>query len=686
MEDKQLKRRCHIFYALIVVLVIVAIGRLFYLQIIEGENYRAVSDSRLARNIPIKAPRGEILDRYGRALVTNRVGHTVSIAKVNGNKETLNHAILSIANLFTQRGISYVDTLPISKEAPYTFTFSGETAEQKNAAAQAFFTEKNYQSSITAGEVIEKYKKKYDISDSYSPEEVRVIAGIRYEMEKRNFSSNNPYVFAKDVDIETITKIKEQRDTYYCINVYSEPIREYTNGTLAAHILGRVGIINQEEYAQLKSEGYGMNDYLGKQGVEKAFESYLRGKDGASSVERKIKEGEAEVVYSVEPIPGDSVMLTIDRDLQRVAEESLAGNIQRIAATSTYGNGHDANAGAVVALDLNSGEILALASYPTYDPANFNKDFNSLNSNPARPMVNRALTGTYEPGSTFKLCTALAALETGKVTPSEVIATKGIYKYLDHDFMCHIYRSSGGDHGTVNVSQALQHSCNYFFYEMASRMGIEPIEDYARQFGFGALTGQELSLEEEKGQIAGPALREKNGREWYPGDVLQAAIGQSDNLFTPIQIANFMATLANGGTNYETRLLKTVKSNLKDQVLFENTPKIRNQIDISPENLNAVLAGMQLATSEGTASAAFADFPFKTGGKTGSAQVSNGSSNGIYVGYAPYDNPQIAVAVVVEHGGSGGNAAYIARDVFWEYFFGAGSGIRQAEQYNVLKP
>ncbi len=686
MEDNQLKKRCHIFYALVVVLVIVAIGRLFYLQVIEGENYRAISDSRLARNIPIKAPRGEILDRYGRPLVTNRVGHTVSIAKVNGNKEALNHVILSIANLFTQRGIGYEDTLPISKSAPFVFAFSGNTVEEKNASAQAFFTAKDYQDSITASEVIEKYKQKYDISDGYSPEEVRVIVGIRYEMEKRNFSSNNPYIFAKDVDIETITKIKEQRDTYYCVNVYSEPIREYTNGTLAAHILGRVGIINQEEYAVLKSEGYGMNDYLGKQGVEKAFESYLRGKDGASSVERKIKEGEAEVVYSVEPVPGDSVMLTIDRDLQRVAEESLAGNIQRIATTSTYGNGHDANAGAVVALDLNSGEILALASYPTYNPVSFNKDFNSLNSNPARPMVNRALTGTYEPGSTFKLCTALAALETGNVTPGEVIETKGIYKYLDHDFMCHIYRSSGGNHGAVNVSQALQHSCNYFFYEMASRMGIEPIENYARQFGFGALTGQELSFEEEKGQIAGPALREKNGREWYPGDVLQAAIGQSDNLFTPIQIANFMATLANGGTNYETRLLKAVKSNSTDRILLENTPKIRNQISISPENLNAVLAGMQLATSEGTASAAFADFPFRTGGKTGSAQVPNGSSNGIYVGYAPYDNPQIAVAVVVEHGGSGGNAAYIARDVFWEYFFGAGSGIRQSEQYNVLLP
>lgn len=686
MEDKQLKNRCGWFCALVVVLCIIAIGRLFYLQIIEGENYRSISDSRLARNIPVKAPRGEILDRYGRALVTNRVGHTVAIAKINDDKKSLNHVILSMANLFTLRGIGYEDTFPISAGAPYTFAFGGDTLEEKNAAAQAFFKEKSYKDSITASEVIEKYKKKYDIGDEYTPEEVRVIAGIRYEMEKRNFSSNNPYVFAKDVDIETVTKIKEQRNTYYCVTVYSEPIREYTSGSLAAHILGRVGIINQEEYAELKDKGYGMNDYLGKQGVEKAFESYLRGTDGVNSVERKLKEGETETVYSREPVPGHSVMLTIDMDLQRVAEESLKNNILNIAATSSYGSGHDANAGAVVVLDLNSGETLATASYPTYNPGTFNRDFNELNTNPARPMVNRALTGTYEPGSTFKLCTAVAALETGKVSSSELLQTTGVYKYLDHDFMCNIYRTSHGNHGTINISQAIQHSCNYFFYEMAVRLGIEPIENYARQFGFGSHTGIELASEEESGQVAGPALREKNGREWYPGDVLQAAIGQSDNLFTPIQMANYIATLANGGTNYETHLLKTVKSNVDDTIIFENTPKIRHQVSISKENLDAVLAGMQLVTSEGTARAAFADFPFKTGGKTGSAQVSSGSSNGIYVGYAPLDNPQIAVAIVLEHGGSGGNAAHIARDIFWEYFFGAGSGIRQQEAKNVLLP
>ncbi len=686
MEDKQLKKRCLVLYVLIFLLTAAAVSRLFYLQIIEGENYRAISDSRLARNIPIKAPRGEILDRYGRALVTNRVGYTVAIAKINDDKQALNQVILNMANLFTERQLEYEDSFPISATEPFVFTFSGADESAQQAAAQQFISERKYPADITAAGVIEKYKKKYDIADSFSPEEARRIAGIRYEMEKRNFSSNNAYVFASDVDIETITTIKEKREQFFCVTVYSEPIRQYTSGTLAAHILGRVGIINPEEYAQLKDQGYGMNDYLGKQGAEKAFESYLRGTDGTNSIERKIREGETELVYSRAPVPGNSVLLTIDRDLQQAAEESLERNIKKIAATARYGSGHDACAGAAVALDLNSGELLAIASYPTYAPERFNEDYNQLYQDPNYPMLNRALNGVYEPGSTFKLCTALAALEGGFVTPTERITTTGVYNYLGHDFMCNIYRTSRGNHGTINISQAIQHSCNYFFYEMGRRMGIEPIESYAHQMGLGEYTGIELTGEEAKGQVAGPSLRKQNGREWYPGDVLQAAIGQSDNLFTPLQIANYVATLANGGTNYEVHLLKAVKSNAEDSIAMQNAPKIRNQISVKQENLQAVLAGMQLATSEGTASAAFADFPFKTGGKTGSAQVSRGSSNGIYVGYAPYDNPQIAVAVVVEHGGSGGNASYIARDIFWQYFFGTDETAAQAVQFNTLLP
>lgn len=686
-RDKKIKKRCTVLYVLICMLTVLAISRLFYLQIVEGENYRAVSDSRLARSIPIKAPRGDILDRYGRPLVTNRVGYTVAIAKINDDKAALNRVILNMVNLCNEKDIEYDDTFPITKSSPFVFDFAGADEEARQTAARQFITEKKYDADITPEEVMEKYKKKYNISEEYTDEEARTIAGIRYEMEKRNFSSNNPYVFAADVDIQTITTIKEKHDQFFCVTVYNEPIREYTSGTLAAHILGRVGIINREEYAQLKDKGYGMNDYLGKQGAEKAFESYLKGTDGTNSVERKIREGETEIVYSRNPVPGNSVMLTIDKDLQQKTEESLATHIQKIAATSKRGSGHDACAGAAVAIDLNSGEILSIASYPTYDPARFNDDYSKLLQDPNTPMLNRAINGTYEPGSTFKLCTAVAALEGGYTTPDEYITTKGVYNYLGHDFMCNIYRTSRGNHGTINVSQAIQYSCNYFFFEMGRRSGIEPIESYAKQFGLGEYTGIELADEEAKGQVAGPEVRKKNNREWYPGDVLQAAIGQSDSLFTPLQIANYVATLANGGTHYEAHLLKSVKSNSEDAMVETVAPKIKNQVSIEKQNLDAVLNGMQLVTAEGTARAAFADFPIKTGGKTGSAQVSRGSSNGIYVGYAPYDNPQIAVAVVIEHGGSGGNASYIARDIFEEYFFGnAAQEKAQAEPKNTLLP
>ncbi|MBE7047798.1 MAG: penicillin-binding protein A [Ruminococcaceae bacterium] len=686
MDNGQLKKRCTALYALVCFLAVIAVGRLFYLQIMKGENYRTISDSRLARNIPVKAPRGEILDRYGRALVTNREGYTVAIAKINDDKQALNQVILNMVNLFWERGLSYSDSLPISKEAPFTFAFAGKDEETQQKAAQKFIVDGHYSTDVTADDVIEKYVKKYEIGDNYTPEEIRRIVGVRYEMEKRNFSSNNAYVFGTDIDIETITTIKEQRERFFCVTVYSEPIRQYTGGTLAAHLLGYVGIINAEEYAELSKDNYGMNDFLGKQGVEKAFEQYLRGTDGTNSIERKIKEGETELVYSRDPVPGSSVILTLDMDLQRVAEESLERNIQKIASTARYGSGHDAFAGAAVALDLNSGDVLAMASYPTYNPERFNADYNQLSADTTNPLLNRAINGIYEPGSTFKLCTALAALESDKVGSQETIATTGVYNYLNHNFMCNIYRTSGGNHGVINISQAIQHSCNYFFYEMGRRTGIETIEDYARRMGLGEYTGIELSEEEAKGQVAGPVLREKNGGIWYPGDVLQAAIGQSDNLFTPLQIANYMATLANGGTNYEVHLLKAVKSNVDDTIITETAPKIRNKIEISEENLQAVLNGMQLATSEGTASAAFADFPFKTGGKTGSAQVSRGSSNGIYIGYAPYDNPQIAVAIVVEHGGSGGNAAYIARDIFQQYFFGNNETEYKQLATNVLLP
>ena len=686
LQKKGLRNRFNILYILLALLTVLVIQRLFVLQISEGENYREISDSRLARNIPVKAPRGEVLDRYGRPLITNRVGHSIAIAKIDDDRQKLNRVVFNLASLFDVNGLFYEDTLPISKQPPYRFEFTGDTEEQKAEKEASFKKKFKYDNSLGAPEVTDKLKKRYAIADDYSEEEARKILGIRYEMEQRNFSSNNPYVFAKDVDIGLVSQIKEQRDNYSCVSVYQEPIREYTNGTTAAHILGYIGSISREEYAELKNQGYGLNDTIGKQGVEKAFEKYLKGTDGTNSIERKIEEGQSEIVYSRDPIPGNSVMLTIDLDLQKAVEEALEKHIKRIANTSTYRNGSDADSGAAVVIDVNTSEILAIASYPSYDPARFNLDYTKLLETPGNPILNRAIGGRYEPGSTFKLVTAIAGLEEGQVTPKETMVTKGLYHYLNHDFACNIYRSSGGNHGTINISQALRDSCNYFFYEVGRRTGIESINHYAQMFGLGEYTGIELS-EEVKGQLAGPQERQANGREWYPGDVLQASIGQSDNLFTPLQIANYTATVANGGTNYKAHLLKAVKSNQNQSILEEVQPEVRYRSEIKQENLNAVLEGMGLVTAKGgTASSVFADFPVKTGGKTGSAQVSRGSANGIYIGFAPYDSPQIAVAVVVEHGASGSGVSPIARDIFEQYFYGSGAVSETPTTKNELLP
>ncbi len=686
MQKKGLKNRYNILYILLALLAVLVIQRLFMLQISEGENYREISDSRLARNIPVKAPRGEILDRYGRALVTNRVGHSIAIAKIDDDKQKLNEVVYHLATLFDSQGLSYADSFPVSKEQPFVFQFTGETEEERGEKEKSFKKKYKFSAEMTASELVDKFVERYKIADTYSKEDARKLLGIRYEMEQRNFSSNNAYVFAKDVDIALVSQIKEQRDKYSCVSVYQEPIREYTSGSTAAHILGRIGIINPEEYAELKDKNYGMNDYIGKEGAEKAFESYLKGTDGTNSIERKIKEGESEVVYSRDPVPGKTIMLTIDLDLQKAAEQALEKHINRIASSSSARNGGDANAGAAVAIDLNSAEILAIANYPSFDPARYNLDYSKLLKTPGNPLLNRAISGVYEPGSTFKLVSAIAGMESGNLSPTETMVTKGRYTYLGHNFDCNIYRSSGGNHGTINVSQALRDSCNYFFYEVGRRTGIETIDYYAQMFGLGDYTGIELG-EEVRGKLAGPEERKASGREWYPGDVLQAAIGQSDNLFTPLQIANYVATVANGGTNYKAHLLKAVRTDAKSGKYEETQPEVRHKLELKPENLNAVLKGMGLVTAQGgTASAVFSDFPIKTGGKTGSAQVSSGSANGIYVGFAPFDNPQIAVAVVVEHGASGSGISPIAKDIFEQYFYGHAEVSEEVVPKNELLP
>lgn len=668
--------RYKVYTVFIGVLALVIVARLFWMQIIKGDEYLLQAEQKQLRSVTVSAPRGEIVDRYGQPLVTNKTGYSVQIQKTNLKNDEFNAILLKIYNLVTEHGEEVLETLPIAAN-PIRFTFADEIGMQEGQDAaeleKKWKKSREYNENITAQEAFEKMKTRYKVSKDYSEEDALKIISLRYEMEIRDFSVSVPFTVASDVDMNLVTKLKEEQAEYPCVNITTEYIRQYAQGNLAAHLLGRIGKISEDEYASLKGKGYKMNDEVGKQGIEKEFETFLKGKDGYTSLAQTPNGFEVQPESGREAVPGNYVVLTLDSKLQSVMEQSLGETIDNIRSRGgapSAKSGGDAFCGAAVAMNPQNGEILAMASWPTFDPARFNEDYKQLESDPNKPIWNRAIGGTYPPGSTYKMLTSIAALESGTITPQTVIKDEGIYKfYPDYQPKCWIYTKSGRTHGAQTVSDALANSCNYFYYEAGRLMGNETLEKYAKMFGFGEKTGFELSTEEAKGRVAGPDDRKKyGGEQWRPGDTLQAAIGQSDNLFTPLQIANYLSTLVNGGNRYRPHVVKTIRSPVDGSVVQETQEEVLSKVTMQPENVDAVLAGMLGVTENGTASSAFQGYPIKVGGKTGSAQVAVGSDNGVFVGYAPFDNPQIVVAVVVEHGNSGGDVVPIVKAVLDEYF------------------
>ncbi|MCK9479337.1 MAG: penicillin-binding protein 2 [Firmicutes bacterium] len=671
-----------ILFAVIAVICVAIVARVFKLQVVMGEHYREQSENQLIRSMPIKAPRGEILDKYGRPLITNRQGFSIIFHKEYIKAENLNSLILRVINGADSYRENYIDTFPVTKEFPFEFNFPGKTGEGLETAIDEFKKSKNIDISANANDTIDFFAHYYKIEDGFTADEIRKIIGVRYEMENRLFSNNTPYTFATDVDIAFVTFLKEQQQDFRGVRVIAEPIREYANGDLAAHILGRAGVMYKEEYETLRDKGYNINDIIGKDGMEKYLEEYLRGKDGVSSVEYNISGVTSRVLESQAPIPGNYAVLTIDARLQQALEDSLSRNIRLLRQTA---KGKEAHAGAGVVIDVNTGEVLAMASYPTFDPSKFNEQWDMLSRDTDYPMWNRAIAGQYAPGSVFKILSAVAALESGVVLPEELINCEGVYKaYASSGYapVCWIYSSYGRGHGRQNVTQALENSCNYYFYEVGRRMEIETMHRYGKEFGLGEQTKVELTGE-EKGIFASREYRKKINSMWYPGDTLQAAIGQSDHMFTPIQLANFIATIANGGKRHKVHLVKSVKTYGDGDVLFENKPELINDINISYANYKAVLSGMKKVSETGTASSAFINFKIPIGSKTGSASVPNGADNGLFVAFAPFDDPQIALAIVVEHAGGGGAVAPIARDVI-EAYMSSDMVDDEIQQFNEL--
>ncbi|NLY43655.1 MAG: penicillin-binding protein 2 [Clostridiaceae bacterium] len=685
---EKIKNRYFIISILIVMVGLTFIYRLMQLQIVRGEEYKEQSERRLHKSVSVKAPRGEILDTYGRPLATNRMGFSIEIHKTVISSDEFNNMLLRLINLLEANGDSYIDTLPISR-SPFEFTFTDSEEVKKEQREREWKKAKGFNENDTATQVIEKLAKKYKVKNGYTDDEIRKIVGILYEMETRGFSVHTPITIATDVSSKTVMQLEEQHMDFPGINIITEPIRYYVHGETAAHILGRVGIIFPEEYLAYKEEYektkdekklYAMNAVLGKDGMEKILEPYLKGKDGTSSIEQDIEGNITQVLASEPPVPGDNVMLTIDIELQKVAERSLRETIEKIRAEGMEiirknpgkkNVGEDASSGAVVVMDVNTGAILAMATYPTYNPAKFNEQYTSLLNDPLKPMLNRAISGTYPPASTFKMLTAIAALEENIITPETQIRDLGLYTYYPGDpKACWIYQAEYGygNHGYENVTEAIKDSCNYFFYEVGRRLTIEKLEEYGKKFGLGQLTGIELPGE-EKGIFAGKEYREQLGEQWWPGETLSAAIGQM-HTFTPIQMVSYISTLANGGTRYKPYLIKRIKTYDNSKKVFETQPEVVCKLDIDPKNLKAVLEGMKGVTQgDGSVSHLFKDFPVTVAGKTGTAEVGigRGSNNGVFAGFAPFDNPKIAVVVVIEHGRTGANTAPVVRDIFAHY-------------------
>jgi len=641
--------------------------RLVFLQLVKGEDYIASAQSQTSVRYNIKASRGEILDRDGARMVSNELSYTVQFNYYEWERDRQNEVILRVCEILEESGIEHYDSLPMSTLFPLVYTYEGEDSREAKALQSFVEDELKLDEMPSAAELFVLLLEEFDISTNLALPEQRLIMGVRYEMKLRDFGAYAPFTLADGLDIDTAAHITQLYQSLPGVSIEADSTRFYETSA-AAHLLGFVGPIYKEEYAELKNQGYGLNDILGKAGLEKALESHLHGIDGKETLVTDITGEVVQRYVSTPPQPGDNCFLTIDLDLQEVAEQALAETIEGIrakGAVSRTGAGADAEGGAVVVIDVDSGEILAMASYPTYSLETYRADYNDLLQDPLTPMVNRATSGLYPPGSTFKMVTSVAALEEGIITPSTIINDLGRYTYWDdYQPRCWIYKDTGRTHGRINVSEALKYSCNYFYYEVGRVMGIDTLVEWASRLGLGQRTGIELG--DKAGQIASPETIE----DWQGGLVLQAAIGQSAHQFTPLQLANYVATIVNGGTRYQPHLLKKVMDYSLTETVEEIEPTVLDEIELQPSTIEAVKQGMRgVVTEDGTASSVFLNYPIEVGGKTGSAQTRSGrSAHGVFVSFAPYDEPEIAVCVVGEHAGSGGSVAPVCVAIYNEYF------------------
>ena len=641
------------------------------------------------RREPIIAQRGEIYDRNGNKLVYNEYSYDLvfDYDAMAATQAERNEDILVIIGALQKKGVSITDqadSFPFDGTYPnYTYKkeisdpnsdlyyrllkriaeneLENECDKPKNELS-ASYLEAFYASQPSAfpqeDEIVDWYLTRYKMTDGdgnamFSDADTDRLIRMRYDMEVNDFSIYNRYVVACDVDMSAVTYIEELCVAGAQFTVVAS--REYAYPGYASHILGQLGKIQEEDWQYYQSKGYDMDDLVGISGCERTFEQYLRGIDGVRLV---VEDKDGNVISSrieKEAIAGKDVYLTIDIDLQIAAEDGLAQNVKNIAT---------AEAGAICALDPKSGEVLALASYPTYDLSTYNEDYEELSRDPAKPFLNRALNEIYAPGSTFKVGMVAAGITNGTVTASTKLDCAGVYTYYkDYQPTCL------GVHGDVTAAYSLQVSCNCYFYELGRRMGISTMNEYCRAYGFGSHTGIELS--EQVGILAGPDYRNDNGLpHWTDGNTISAAIGQSDNSVTPLQLASYIATVLNGGTRYSAHLLLKVQDYQTGEVVVSTQPEVLDSVELTASAISAAKSGMlRMVQNSQTVSGYMRDVPVKVGGKTGTAQRGGDKlDNGLFVCAAPYDDPEIVVSSVIESSGSGALSTYAASRVLAEFY------------------
>ena len=682
-------------------IIIIYLVTLYKLQVIDGEAYYAASRDNIVSVERVPAARGSLLDRYGRVLVENKECNNILIDEASlFETEGIdpNATILALVNLITDYGDEHTDTLPITMEAPFEYT--SMTAAQTEML-NAYLKDKDLPADTSAIELLAYMRTRYGIDNSYSSEEMRIIAGVRYEINARysyGFSTAD-YIFVEDASMDLITTLMENDLPGF--RVETGFVREYKT-TYAAHLLGMIGQMNEKEYKTLSKEGnYDLDALVGKDGAEYAFETYLHGENGEARVTQTADGVVTSKVYTEIPNPGNHVYLTIDIGLQEVCENALNSHCteqniireQNRKEYEMYGGDEEflnreniSGAGAVV-VDVNSGEPLAVASWPTFDLSRFFEDYDEISEAENAPLFNRSLQGTYAPGSTFKPCTAMAGLMEKAIDTDTLIECVGVFdKYKDEGYapQCWIYGK--GLHGELNVVEALGHSCNLFFYTVGDLLQITKMAKYAAAFGLGEETG--IELYEEIGVMSSDEwMQQKEGRDMYAGDTLQAAIGQSESLFSPLQLAEYAAMLANHGTRYSASILKSVRSFDYAETVYEREKEVLNTLDAPDyiwEAIGEAMHGVASSNIYGTTADAFWNTSYSVAAKTGTSQLGEDrTNNGIFICYAPYEDPEIAVAIALEHGNAGSEVAPIARQIM-DYYFSTKSSTAVLENDSQL--